>query len=121
MAVKNRSARITKNVDFTTADVVERPTASGPPRTLKPSMHPTCTMIVANATLLTSPANTSRNTIALATYRRYIEKVMFVLRYMNTAPARMPKTLLMIVRQGTVIIAATYLGASTISIGSSAM
>src|ERR1700724_2782534 len=109
MAVKNRSARITRNVDFTTADVVERPTASGPPRTLKPSMQPTCTMIVANATLLTRPVNTSRNTIAWATYRQYTGKIMFVLRYMNTAPARMPKTLLMIVRRGTATMEQPYL------------
>ena len=44
-----------------------------------------------------------------------------MLMYMNPAPARMPNALLMMVRQGIVIIAATYFGASTNSIGSIAM
>ena len=47
--------------------------------------------------------------------------VIFVLMYMNPAPARMPKVLLMMVRQGIVISAARYFGASTNSIGSRAM
>src|SRR5262245_16479907 len=112
---------MTRNVDRTTAEVVDRPTASGPPRTLNPSRHPTCAMMVANATLFNSPRKTSRRTIESKTYVRYIQSVMSELKYMKPAPDIMPKKLLITVRHGTAMSAAINLGARTYSTGSIAI
>ena len=50
-------------------------------------------------------------------YRRYMPSVIFVLIYMKPTPARLPNAPLRILRQGSVISAATYFGVSTSWIG----
>ncbi len=57
MAVKIRSTTITRKIDFTTAEVVDRPTSSEPRPVAKPSWHPTAVITSPNITLLIKPGD----------------------------------------------------------------
>src|SRR5271155_4390418 len=78
-------------------------------------------MMVANTTLLINPVITSRKLMELNTYWTYNSGARRVLKNMNKPPAKMPKKFEMMLRHGTEIKAARYLGASKNSTGSSAM
>src|SRR6267154_1098131 len=59
-AVNTRSTRITKNMETTTARVVDRPTCSAPAPVESPSWHPTAVIVTPNMTLLIKPVVMSR-------------------------------------------------------------
>ena len=64
MVVKTKSTAITRKIDFTTAEVVERPTSSDPKPVENPSWQPTAVITSANITLLMRPVTTSRKVMA---------------------------------------------------------
>ena len=106
--MKNRSAKITRNVDRTTAEVVERPTASGPPRTLN-SFHASH---MDNDGGKGEAFNQSTNNITQQNRVKCIPQIDSQChsraQIHESSAARMPKTVHMMVRQGTMIMAAVF-------------
>jgi len=62
--VKTRSITITRKIEMTTAEVVERPTSSAPAPVAKPSWQPVAVITIPKTRLLMTPLVMSRRSRA---------------------------------------------------------
>src|SRR5258706_533511 len=115
---KNASSTITRNIDFTTARVVSRPTLSAEPLTRSPCMQLMMAMMKAKTGALNRPTNKSLRSIACCARDRYCRGDTSSSTWAIAAPPTSPIMSAKKVSSGSVITSAITRGTTSTCIGS---